>query len=392
LHDDEGQAGEGEEAGGLVGLPWQIIQGDVRAVLKTLDTNRFDAVLSDPPYGLSFMGKRWDYFLPSVNVWAELLRVLKPGAYAMLFGGSRTFHRLAVSVEDAGFELRDTLMWLYGQGFPKSHDVSKALDAKAGVVRRQIGTKKGNKNANGSGHGSAIPGARRIAVDVPVTLAASPAAIAWSGYGTALKPAFEPIVLARKQPEGSIADNALKWGTGAIAIDESRIGDEMMAVTRSTGEYNGRSQSMAAPLTKTEVVGEAAGRWPANVVLDAEAGAILDVRMPDASRFFYTPKPDRIERDAGNEARSNIHPTVKPIDLIRYFAKMILPPRGKGPRRILVPFSGSGSEMIGCLQAGWDEVVGIERESEYIAIAKQRIAKGGVFSQLQDRHMRRAAK
>lgn len=374
-----------------MGLPWQILQGDVREVTKTIESNSIDGVVCDPPYGLAFMGKRWDYFLPSVNVWAEIHRVLKPGAYAVLFGGSRTFHRLAVSVEDAGFELCDTLMWIYGEGFPKSHDVSKAIDEKMGVKRRILGTKKGVRAVNGSGHGAASPGVKKESVDVPITEPTSPAAIVWAGYGTALKPAFEPAILACKRiEESSIAMNALKWGVGAINIDGSRVGNDVMAVTQSTGEYNGRS----APLTKTRVVGEVVGRWPANVLMDREAGAFLDAQTKrSVSRFFYTPKPDRFEKDAGvaDEAR-NGHPTVKPIDLIRYFAKLVLPAKGDAPRRVLVPFSGSGSEMLGCLQAGWDEVVGIERETEYIAIAKQRITKGGVFSQLQDRHMRRAVR
>lgn len=409
-----------------MGKPWEILHGDVRRVCKTLEPNSFDALIADPPYGLSFMGKRWDYFLPSVNVWTELLRVIKPGAHAMLFGGSRTFHRLAVSVEDAGFELRDTLMWMYGSGFPKSLDVSKAVDKMSGHWRGRAG------DVASSNVAMEHPNYGRTKKGRPITAAA---AATWDGYGTALKPAYEPIILARKPLEGTVAANVTKWGTGALAIDACRIG--------TTGGTAGRDYAKTGLFGmggKATIERLDAGRWPANVILD-EAGAMLDAQSGNrpgmsgggkhradytggmfggidsthtargdsggASRFFYTPKADRYQREAGldgmkrhkpthgkdnaggglsvsgsvNESANN-HPTVKPIDLIRYLARMILPPKRGTPRRILVPFSGSGSEIIGCLQAGWEEVVGIEREAEYIEIAKARITKGGVFSKL----------
>lgn len=393
--------------------PWEIHHGDVRRVCKTLEAKSFDAVLCDPPYGLRFMGRRWDYSVPSAMVWSEIERVMKPGAHAMIFGGSRTFHRLACAVEDAGFEIRDVLMWLYGSGFPKSFDVSKGIDDALGCEREVTGTAPPlweSWEANAGGKGTPRSGLRR---DKP----ASPQAEQWQGYGTALKPGYEPILLVRRYSDGSIAKNALEWKTGGLAIDACRIGSGSI------------------------------GRWPANVILDEEAGAMLNKQSGErpgmssggkhrpeysggmfgsidsthtarsdtggASRFFYTAKADPYQRNAGLDAlpkrsraentnrkegsagsaharagagskdgAANHHPTVKPIDLIRYLARMILPPKRDTPRRILVPFSGSGSEMIGCLQAGWDEVVGIEREAEYIEIAKARISKGGVLSKL----------
>jgi DNA modification methylase len=430
-----------------MGKPWEIHAGDVRHVCKQLDSNSFDALLCDPPYGLRFMGRRWDYSVPSSIVWDGILRVMKPGAHAIIFGGSRTFHRLACAMEDAGFEIRDTLCWLYGSGFPKSHDVSKAIVDRLGHVRPTVGSKKGVRAANGSGHGAAEPNRKKVACDVPITDPVSDLAVAWRGYGTALKPAWEPALLARKYLEGTVAENVERWGVGGIAIDEGRIGviggpaDHAFERLRGNRVYGVNRKGKTLQLD--------AGRWPANVMLDEQAARDLDEQSgerpgmsgggkhrPDyaggmfgavdsettargdsggASRFFYTAKADRYQRESGLEGREatvvgslagggigavdpvskrftkvarNTHTTVKPIDLIRYFAALILPPKRGTPRRIIVPFSGSGSEMIGCLQAGWDEVVGVEREAEYVEIAKARIARGGVYSRLVDKRMR----
>ena len=573
---------------------WKILHGDVRKQLKGLPGDHFDAVLSDPPYAYKFMGQRWDYNLPSVNVWVELLRVMKPGAHVMLFGGPRTFHRLVCAVEDAGFIPLDLLMYLHAKGFPKSHDIAKAIDKAAGNWRGRAGKQKSGNPALGG------PNLERTPKGEPST----EAGVQWKGYGTALKPAWEsilmaekpleigglcgivaqriqeavcrlrlcvrvarkgsssrradyiavspdsalwdavegcstpgallalmatwpsvseipsslsialswlsclaeasdlastftietassltidlrtlrsslskltphtiievatripgmtsdallvgalfgavasrlaiirtssaggsaispvgdagfdpdvePILLAMKNLDGTFAENVQKWGTGALAIDAGRIGAE-------------------------------GGRWPANVAFDDEAAEMLDlqsgttrsnkrpptgkdergtpgfvVRRKDtqerghedeggASRFFFTSKVSRGEREHGcddmtetetetgalshyNDARrrtpklKNTHPTLKAIELTRWLATLLLPPVLPGrTRRILVPFSGAGSEMIGCLQAGWDEVIGIEGEANYIEIAKNRITKGGVFSGLLDKRMR----
>lgn len=373
----------------MSGLPWEILQGDVRKVLKTLPSTSFDAVLSDPPYGLQFMGKRWDYDVPSVNVWTELLRVVKPGAQVMLFGGSRTFHRLVVNVEDAGFEIDDVCLWLYFSGYAKPHDTSKAIDKANGHWRGRAGKVVSQNVAMGG------PNYERTEKGDPITAAAA----AWKGYGANLKPAYEPILKARRPPGGSVANNVAAWWTGAINIDASRVGQRWPAnVVVSHATHCVETSSGWAC-----VVG-----CPARII-DMESAARRGTDDPP-SRFFYSPKADPFERECGldgmkpeivvrsakdgpwsprsRELRANTHTTVKPVDLIRYYAKMILPPKGGRPRRILVPFSGSGSEIIGCLQAGWDEVVGIERESEYIAIAKERITKGGVHSTLADRSYR----
>jgi hypothetical protein len=487
--------------------PWEILHGDVRRVCKTLAANSFDAMLGDPPYGLSFMGKRWDYSVPSALLWSETERVLKPGAHAMIFGGSRTFHRTCVAVEDGGLIPRDLLFWLYGSGFPKSHDVSKAIDKKRddtdevrvvcrflraqmeakGWTSREIGrefemhsrmvdhwaardsdsqpnlptldqwlrlkTVIGFSNemdaevkrlnwrkgeAGDAWKGAEIVGeyttntpglaGQRFAKRDATMRAPTEEAEEWLGFGTALKPSYEPILLARKMLEGTVAENALAWGSGALAIDGARIGNDPISQHGRSGDTFG--------FTSAEPAGRAwTGRWPGNIILSHNPGCTMDgecepgcmVRMLDeqsgerpgmsgggkhregygggmfggidstgtargdsggSSRFFYTTKADRYQRNAGLDA-ANTHTTVKPIDLIRYLAALILPPKRDTPRRILVPFSGVASEMIGCMQAGWDEVVGIEREAEYIEIAKNRITKGGVLSGLMDKKMRR---
>jgi hypothetical protein len=375
---------------------WNIHHGDVRKILKTLPNDHFDAVLSDPPYAYKFMGQRWDYALPSVNVWMELLRVVKPGAHAMLFGGPRTFHRLVCAVEDAGFLPIDLLMYLHAKGFPKSLDIAKAIDKQKGHWRGRAGKTKSENPA------LAGPNLERTPKGEPATIAGR----LWRGYGTALKPAYEPVLLAMKNLDGTFAENVQKWGTGAIAIDACRIGDvggqhkvtlNGHASTPSTGlfeKFNGNWER------------EATGRrWPANLVIDDETASDLG----DVSRFFFTTKVSRGEREQGCDDlesvaqgvgalrdgnRSygkvkNVHPTLKAIELTRWLATLLLPPMQEGrERRILVPYSGAGSEMIGCLQAGWDEVIGIEGEEEYITIAKARITKGGVFSGLFDKRMR----
>jgi hypothetical protein len=416
---------------------WAIELGDIVDVLKDYEDNVFDAVCCDPPYGLSFMGKRWDYDVPSAALWREVLRVCKPGAPLIAFSGTRTYHRTVVQIEDAGWEIRDQLAWMYGSGFPKSLDVSKAIDKDAGAerVRNLVPTKQGNSARRGEGeqgvtYGDAHGGFRDASW--PVTALAAE----WHGYGTALKPAYEPAVLARKPLDGTVAENVQRWGVGALAIDACRIGDEVR-FNAAANKPGGASYNMSAVGMPEDAEGrECVGRWPANVILDEAAGAALDAQTGNrpgmsgggrhregydggmfgaidgndkharndqggASRFFYCAKASRAERDAGCEdlpARTggeatdreddspgtnspragaghtggarNFHPTVKPIALMTYLAKLVMPPK---PGVILVPFSGSGSEMIGALKAGWPAVVGIERESSYVEIAQRRL-------------------
>lgn len=386
--------------------------GDVVSVLRDYPDNTFDGVLCDPPYGLSFMGKRWDYDVPSSDLWAEVLRVCKPGAPLLAAFGSRTYHRGVVRIEDAGWEIRDSVVWMYGSGFPKSLDVSKAIDAKAGAERKVVG----QAHRKATGRMAQGEGGYAFAEDYALTAPATPLAATWSGYGTALKPAHEPYVLARKPLDGTVAENVTRWGVGALAIDACRIGSPWFTTADAT--------NLGGDDTK--------GRWPANVILDEEAGAALDGQTGitsssdrprfnsgtdsvargkhkphvgggyadsgGASRFFYCAKASRAERDAGcgdlparevdgahgyrtlpdqrmereqdRRPMRNHHPTVKPLALCEYLARLILPPR---PGVLLVPFAGSGSEVIGALRAGWPEVVGIEREAEYVEIARRRV-------------------
>jgi site-specific DNA-methyltransferase (adenine-specific) len=340
----------------------------------------FDAVVCDPPYGLGFMGCAWDHAVPGPALWAQVLAACRPGAHLFAFGGARLYHRLACAIEEGGFEIRDCLMWLYGSGFPKSHNVG-------------------------------------------------------GGYGSALKPAWEPIVMARAPMRATIAGNVAEHGTGAINIDGARIATSESAediYSGTVGPIGGGGIYGGSRPDRSCITGHDGGRWPANLILDEVAGRALDQQSGritttksrddkrenrgasmfldgrrhagnthndtgGASRFFYCPKATREEREAGlagfdaaivnngretsidnacqrgDTLRKNLHPTVKPVDLTRWLATLALPPKQDRPRRVLVPFSGSGSEMIGCLLAGFDEVIGIEIVPKYADIARARI-------------------
>jgi hypothetical protein len=317
-------------------MPYGIAQGDVLAVLRDLPSNEFDALLCDPPYGLRFMGKRWDYDVPSVEVWAEALRVLKPGAPLIAFGGTRTFHRMAVNIEDAGFELRDCLCWLYGKGFPKFLNVGLALDKAAGAERPVIGSRVLTGNAaistkeKGGTYGVQVGSTKPKTV--AVTGPATELAATWSGYGTALKPGWEPAILARKPPEGTVAGNVETWGVGGLAIDACRIGrapDDVSGWSK-TGSGASENVAMTGANYARDPKPDAEGRWPANVCLDEDAAVLLDASVAptksvpyranvadgavlpmskrtaggyaDAggpSRFFYCAKVSTKEREAG---------------------------------------------------------------------------------------------
>jgi hypothetical protein len=392
---------------------FKIIVGDVEDVLPKLE-GPFDAVACDPPYGLSFMGKAWDRGVPGEPIWRLVLELLRPGAFVAAFGGTRTYHRLACAIEDAGFEVRDCLSWLYASGFPKSLDVSKAIDKAAGVERAVIGSRRTSQPTGNAYAQDEWTKARRQAHDVDYTAPATGAARTWDGYGTALKPAWEPCILAMKPLDGTFAANVLEHGTGAINVEGCRIGTEggtakgTFPREPSQGVYGNGINGAC------EILDIGKGRWPANVALDEDAAAMLDEQSGKltsganptrrgsdkfreaygdfrgqrecvahrgadsggASRFFYVAKVATAERNAGLEAGDPCrHPTLKPVKLAEWIAKLLLPPpREDGsPRRLLVPFSGAGSEVAGALRAGWDEVVGIERSEEYAAWSRKRI-------------------
>jgi DNA modification methylase len=357
--------------------PYSLHTGDCLEVLKTLDAESIDAIVTDPPYGLAFMGKKWDYDVPSTDIWQECLRVLKPGGHLLAFAGTRTQHRMACRIEDAGFEIRDMIAWVYGSGFPKSHNLKDE----------------------------------------------------WSGWGTALKPALEPITMARKPLIGTVAENVLKHGTGAINVDGCRIPGAIEGDPNRFAKTDGGwaiAELHNAPVVRAE------GRWPANFIHDgsdevvrlfpetgpskaggksgADPGMWAGKRQSDrgghndaggsAARFFYCPKASKAEREAGLDGmesihrvngnkwtdqdyrvtngerppsaesgpRTNHHPTVKPIDLMAYLCRLITPPNGT----ILDPFTGSGSTGVAALREGL-KFIGIELNPEYAEIARKRI-------------------
>lgn len=308
-------------------MTYAVLCGDVSEVLPTLAPESFDAVLCDPPYGLSFMQKIWDHGVPSREVWEAVARTLKPGAHLLAFGGTRTFHRLAVAIEDAGFEVRDCLSWLYGSGFPKSLDISKAIDKAAGAEREVVGRRTdGCGNTEASIHKSEGFAASRSA-EFDVTAPATDAARQWQGYGSALKPAWEPCIVAMKPTDGTFAENALRHGVAGLNVDGCRIGTVRgvpASISRNknpNGDFGPRSAGTVSDLDPN------LGRWPANLLLDEEAARLLDEMSG--------------ERKAGNSVRGD-EPSIPAMH-------------------------------DGALLAGWDEVVGIEREAEYVAIAEARL-------------------
>ena len=319
-------------------MTYQILLGNNLDVLPTLPDNSVDSIVTDPPYELGFMGKKWDSsgIAYSVELWQQCLRVLKPGGHLLSFGGTRTYHRVAVAIEDAGFELRDSIAWLYGSGFPKSMDVSKAIDKAAGAEREVIGTKiaspKGISQAESrsdSAAGAYGGETKEIDITAPSTLEAKQ----WQGWGTALKPAFEPVIVARKPVEGTVANNVLKWGTGGLNIDGSRIGTDTISTHNAPkGTFAGGSPDRGSDTSSYK---EHTGRWPANIILDPYTAELVDEQSGDrpggnfptqrgagvatgfgvgrpteggarkmndsggASRFFYVAKASKRDRNEG---------------------------------------------------------------------------------------------
>jgi site-specific DNA-methyltransferase (adenine-specific) len=412
----------------------RVLVGSCLEKLKDLGDESIDSIVTDPPYELGFMGKSWDAsgVAYSVELWREALRVLKPGGHLLAFGGTRTYHRMAVAIEDAGFEIRDSIHWVYGSGFPKSLNVSKAIDKAAGaereVLRTVIRTASAGNSVTVHQEGGDKSGVSEI------TAPSTDAAKQWDGWGTALKPAHEPIVLARKPLAGTVAANVLEHGTGALNIDGCRVGEFVNTTPSGIDRYNQNYVNDGSERSTIEgTTSGATGRWPANVIFDEAAGAELDeqsgvsksrVGKPrgtekkglfansefnkvgtehddegGASRFFYCPKPGKKERNAGldklkaktageatdrkedsdglNSPRAgagrtggskNFHPTVKPVELMRYLCRLVTPPNGT----VLDPFLGSGTTAVAAVLEGF-EWVGCEMTPEYLPIIKGRV-------------------
>lgn len=375
-----------------------LYHGDCLDVLAELPDASVDSVVTDPPYGLDFMGKHWDTGAVAFDtaIWGHCLRVLKPGGHLLAFGGTRTWHRLACAVEDGGFEIRDNIAWLYGSGFPKSLDVSKAIDKDAGIWRGRAGEAT---TENGSMSGTNY---ERTPKGDPVTDDAK----RWAGWGTALKPAFEPVVVGRKPLTGTVAGNVLAHGVGALNIDGCRV--------QTTDDLNGGGYSGGTPKTMFSGLGrlqpdqftQPAGRWPSNVVIDGHAAAEIDrqsgitkgqVGMKantavqfgvghqrdkqsfthgvtdegGASRFFptfrYCAKAAQDERPTANGIA---HPTVKPLDLMRWLVRLVTPPGGT----VLEPFAGSGTTAEACIHEHTN-CIAIEREADYLPLIVARLSK-----------------
>jgi site-specific DNA-methyltransferase (adenine-specific) len=407
--------------------------------MKAMPDNSVDSIVTDPPYELGFMGKSWDAsgIAFNVEVWREALRVIKPGGHLIAFSGSRTYHRMAVAIEDAGFQIRDQIMWVYGSGFPKSHNISKGIDKAAGAEREVVGQKiRGDvqeAKLKGSTYSVADANKNNNAIFgygvEDITVASTLEAKQWDGWGTALKPAHEPMVLARKPLEGTVANNVLTYGVGGLNIDGTRVGTTVETWPASRSYAPGQLQPGGKG--ETQATGDVpAGRFPANFIHDGSdevvalfpdtgkstGGRIGKKSMGDvtnvpageyeagdpgygdsgsAARFFYCAKASKRDRNEGldgfeakrdhdgrkdggvggdnprnrtNNAKLNHHPTVKPTSLMQYLVRLVTPPNGI----VLDPFMGSGSTGKACAYEGF-EFIGIDQSAEYVAIAQARI-------------------
>lgn len=392
-------------------MAYKINLANIKDWAANYDGELFDGILCDPPYELGFMGKSWDSsgIAFDVEMWQNIYKLLKPGAHLLAFSGSRTYHRMAVAIEDAGFEIRDMIEWVYGSGFPKSLNIGKAVDKIQGNEREHIGEINDGRTGHNRGFKKDYVGNDGTGKQQYTQLTKGTSD--WEGYGTALKPAHEPCVLARKPIDGTVANNCLKHGVGGLNIDGSRVGTEVITQNQydRTPEH-GNQYGNGAERKQNGIQTQTMGRFPANLIHDGsdEVEAVFPQNIKgqyggkgraansksgkygwnnskdnvnnkgatqgtadsgSASRFFYTAKASKSERNAGLDV-PNTHPTLKPISLTKYLATLIKPPKGG---RLLVPFSGSGSEMIGALQAGWEYVEGVELTEEYIPIAEARI-------------------
>ncbi len=414
----------------------RIIQGDCLDVLRSLKSNSVDTIITDPPYGLSFMGKRWDYDVPSTELWNEALRVLKPGGTALIFAGSRTQHRMAVNVEDAGFILKDVIVWLYGSGFPKATDISKQLDK--GHKREVIGKNKNHRVIPENKIETSQSGITKH--NEFITAPATPAAQLWNGWKShGLKPAYEPILVAMKPNDGSYAENALKHGVAGLNIDGGRIDGEYETRDRDTSKGNSifSTGKGGGDFIKTK------GRFPANVILDEEAGKMLDAQSGvskstthkrgdlcdirggnfnsgintkikntnkesgvtdsgGASRFFYCAKASKAERNKGceglpvgqatgggggvGEYKDDVNSCSGKYGSEKAQARNHHPTvkplalmeylckltRTPTGGIVLDPFAGSGTTLLAAKNTN-RPYIGIEREAEYIKVAEARL-------------------
>lgn len=414
-----------------------IVTADCLDFLPTLEAESIDACVTDPPYELGFMGKHWDRsgIAANVEMWELVWRALRPGAHLLAFGGTRTFHRTVCAIEDAGFEIRDSIAWLYGSGFPKSLDVSKALDKRAGAEREKVGSYTKSVSSMGSGEGNFSDDNYQWKDTITLTAPATPEAQQWEGWGTALKPAMELICVARKPlSEKTVAANVLRHGTGAINVDGCRIegpaaGEKRQTLNVGGGVFGGSQVRpyVAAAIAEGKPFREdysahPSGRWPANVCLDEEAAELLDAavgttpsggrpqdrkRDPSAvsllgqyrppyepyadtmngghgpSRFYYCAKASRREREAGlrdggvgalrDGGRSISVSNHHPTVKPLSLMRWLCRLVTPPGGLILEPFAGSGST---CIAAGLEgfRFLGCEREEEYAQIARARLA------------------
>lgn len=366
-----------------------IYLGSNLDVLPELQSNSVDSIVCDPPYELGFMGKSWDNsgIAYNVQLWEQCLRVLKPGGHLLAFGGTRTFHRMAVAIEDAGFEIRDNIAWLYGSGFPKSHNISKAIDKAAGVeFQAKPASGVGFMNSNDDGYNTTLNQLTKVGESTDE-------AKAWDGWGTALKPAHEPIIVARKPVIGTIAENVLQHGVGGLNIDATRIAGQVPSVPMAewtTSGTTGASAKRSGEMSQPSML----GRWPANIILDEYTAQILD-EQSGASRFFYVAKANKRDRNEGldelpevrhsdrnatdgaggdnprnrtNQPKQNFHPTVKPTALMQYLIRLVTPENGL----VLDPFAGSGSTGKAAILEN-KRFIGIELTAEYLPIIEGRL-------------------
>lgn len=349
----------------------KIHQGNNIDILKTLEDNSIDSIVTDPPYGIDFLGKDWDANTGALETYQECLRVLKPGGYILAFSAARTYHHLAITLEQAGFEIRDQLMWLYSSGFPKAQDIGKAIQKRLGVEETKPLTTNGSPNGIARmTYSQSEPKKLKETENATDIVVTSPEAKQWAGWKTALKPAHEPIAMARKPMKGSTIDNVLTHGVGALNIDATRIPYEDIKDMEGaglnwnkTGYETGGPRFVGSGDEHTEVKKpkekknniNSEGRFPSNVI-----GEVAE----EYQKYFYCPKVSKQERMLFNN-----HPTVKPVELMKWLVKLVTPKGGT----VLDPFTGSGSTGMAAVELGHN-FIGCELDPAYVDIANKRIS------------------
>lgn len=391
-----------------IGNNYEIYCGDSLVLMGEIPENTFDTCITDPPYHLTsitkrfgkknsapaqygkdgafgrvskgFLGKEWDGGDISFDVetWKKIYHVMKPGGILLCFGGTRTYHRIAVAIEDAGFILKDTIMWVYGQGFPKAYDISKGLDKRAKAERPVIGRAENAEEImrRARQRPTNNEGLKRecredeewIYNRANITAPATEEAKLWDGWATALKPAYEPIIVAMKPVDKTYVDNALNWGVAGFWIDGSRIGDEEVPINKlqKWSGFGEEKKPSYEPTISTK------GRYPNNFIIDGSEEVVSlfpKTKDSSAARFFYCAKASRSEKRDGLGDNENVHPTVKPLALMQYLARLTKTPTGG---IVFDPFMGSGTTGLASVLEGRD-FYGIEKEAEYYELAKQRM-------------------